>query len=198
MKSKNILKNVLGITALFCAFITATSCISISMASLPYPFNTWHANAKTYVQKQEEIQSYSLTVKIKHRAKTLKEQSFTAFDYKKIIDKALLYAQKEQRPGLKTIFKPSIRLIKNWDRYPLGNVVQKSLPANPTERADYWKQVEQALTDSFYVTPPAQKPTIIALKKVLSLGAIPLTLLTCLSIFLIGLVLLHYASRKRI
>ncbi len=194
MKSKNILPAV----ALFCALIASPPCTGISMASLPYPFNTWHANAKTYVKRQEDIQSYSLTVKIKRRTKTIKEQSFTAFNYKKIIDKAVRYAQKEQTPGLKTIFKPSIRLVKSWDRYPLGNVVQKSLPANPAEQAEYWKEVEQAITDSFYVSAPAPQTTISALKKVLALGAIPLTLLICLTIFLIGLILLHYVSRKRI
>ncbi len=190
MKSKNIF-------ALSLVLFTATgTCAALSFASLPYPFNTWHANAKTYVQAQEEIQSYSLTVKIKRRAKTVKEQSFTAFDYKKVIVKALRYVQKEQTPGQKTVFKPSIRLIKSWDIYPLGNVVQKALPLSPAEQADYWKEVEQTLTDSFYVSP--QTSTLSSTKKILSLGLLPLTLLSCLIIFLLGLVLLHYASRKRI
>ena len=190
MKSKNIL-------ALFCALMASTPCAGISMASLPYPFNTWHANAKTYVQRQEEIQSYHLTVKIKHRAKTVTEQSFTAFDYKTVITKALRYAQKEQTAGLKTIFKPSIRLVKSWDMYPLGNVVQKPLPTDPAERAKYWKQVEQTVTDSFYVSSPAQNSTITSAKKILSLGSIPLTLVICFSIFLVGLISLHFVSRKK-
>lgn len=169
-----------------------------SIATLPYPFNTWHANAKTYVQQQEEIQSYHLTVKIKQRTKTIKEQSFTAFDYKKVIAKAVHYAQKEQAIGLKVIFKPSIRLVKSWDMYPLGNVVATSLPASPAEQSAYWQQVEKTITNSFYVTPPAQQPAIAAIKKLLSLGYIPLTLLTCLIIFLLGLVSLHFVSRKRL
>lgn len=192
MKSKNIF-------ALSLVLFTATGpCAALSFASLPYPLNTWHANAKTYVQAQEEIQSYSLTVKIKRRTKTVKEQSFTAFDYKKVIAKAVRYAQKEQITGLKSIFKPSIRLVKSWDMYPLGNVVQKTVPTNPAERANYWKQVEETITDSFYVSSIAQNATITSVKKVLSLGLIPLTLLSCLIIFLLGLVLLSLASRKRI
>ncbi len=190
MKLKNIL-------ALFLVLFTGTgTCSALSMASLPYPFNTWHANAKTYAQQQEDIQSYSLTVKIKRRTKTIKEQNFTAFDYKKVIAKAVRFAQKEQTAGLKAIFKPSIRLVKSWDIYPLGNVVQKTVPINPTEKADYWKQVEETLTDSFYVS--LQASTLSPTKKVLSLGLIPLTLLSCLIIFLLGLVLLSLASRKRI
>ena len=177
-------------------FTVTGSCIGISIASLPYPFNTWHANAKTYVQRQEDIQSYHLTVKIKRRANTIKEQSFTAFDYKTVIARALRYAQREQTAGLKTIFKPSIRLVNSWDNYPLGNLVQKSLPTDPAERASYWKQVEQTVTDSFYVSP--QTSTLSPTKKLLSLGLIPLTLLSCLIIFLLGLVLLSLASRKRI
>jgi hypothetical protein len=193
MKSNTLLPVLL---LLFTVLPSTTG--GISMASLPYPFNTWHANAKTYVKKQEDIQSYSLTVKIKHRAKTIKEQNFTAFDYKKIIDKALRYAKKEQTAGLKAIFKPSIRLVKSWDIYPLGNVVQPPLPTDPAERADYWKQVEQTVTDSFYVSSTAQHSTITSVKKVLSLGLIPLTLLSCLIIFLLGLVLLSLASQKRL
>jgi len=193
---KHLLKNLLRTTTLFCALIMTTTCIAISMASLPYPLNTWHANAKTYAQRQEDIQSYSLTVKIKRRTKTIKEQNFTAFDYKKVIAKAVRYAQKEQTAGLKAIFKPSIRLVKSWDIYPLGNVVQKAVPLNPSERSSYWKEVEQTLTDSFYVSP--QVSTLSPTKKLLSLGLIPLTLLSCLIIFLLGLVLLSLASRKRL
>jgi len=181
---------------LFIAMPSTTA--GFSIASLPYPFNTWHANAKTYATKQEDIQSYHLTIKIKRKANTIKEQSFTAFDYKTVIAKALRYAQKEQSPGLKAVFKPSIRLVNSWDNYPLGNLLQKALPTNPLERANYWKQVEQKVIDSFYVSPLAQKSPIISVKKILSLGVVPLTLLTCLIVFLLGLVLLHYASRKRL
>lgn len=177
--------------------IQPLTAVSISLASLPYPFNTWHANAKTYVQRQEEIQSYQLTVKIKRRATTIKEQSFTSFDYKTVIAKALRYAQKEQTTGLKAVFKPSIRLINSWDNYALGNLVQKTLPIDQSKKADYWKQVEQTIIDSFYVSSPAQKPTLTVVKKLLSLGAIPLTLLMCFIIFLLGLVLLHFASQKK-
>ncbi len=189
-----------NIPALFLVLFTAlpSTMVSISFASLPHPFNSWHANAKTYVKRQEDIQSYSLTVKIKRRTKTVKEQSFTAFDYKKVIAKALVYAQKEQTAGLKVVFKPSIRLVNNWDMYPLGNVIQKKVPINPEKRSDYWKQVEETITRSFYVSSQAQQSSIPSVKKLLSLGAIPLTLLTCLIIFLLGIISLHFVSRKRI
>lgn len=170
---------------------------AFSMASLPYPFNTWHANARTFAQKQEDIRAYHLTVKIKRRTKTIKKQSFTAFDYTSLISKALKYAQKEQLPNLKSVFKPSIRLT-NWNIYALGNLVLKTLPTNPAAQVRYWKDAEKNLADSFYVSPPQQNKLLIPLKIVTTLGIIPLTLLFCLGIFLLGLICLYYASRKKI
>jgi hypothetical protein len=193
MKSENRL-------VLSLLFFTLLPCFStaISMAFLPYPFNTWHANARTFAKEQEEIRSYQLTIKIKRRTKTIKEQSFTAFNYQPLVSKALKYVQKEQIPGLKTVFKPSIR-VKNWDVYALGNIVHKALPADPAAQMLYWEEVEKTLIDSFYVTPAKQKITFLTpIKKVLALGFIPFTLMICLSIFLVGLILLHYVTRRRI
>lgn len=169
--------------------LIATALATVGM-SIPYLWSSWHTTAKDFVTHQESIRSYYLTVKIKRHVKTLREQSFVETSYPKLIDKALAYAQKEQTEGLRSVFKPGIKVIGRWNIYALGNVVKTTVPKNPTKAKIYWERLEETLTNCFFVSHP------------LAMHNYPVTyckkaLIGFLAIFLGGLVLLYFATPRR-
>jgi hypothetical protein len=110
-----------------------------------------YSSAQHFVNRQEDIESYSVTVKIKRHVKTIKEQAFSGPDYQTVMNDALLYAYAEQTTGLRTVFKPSITLVDDEQVYPLRNIVKKTLPKKPSHIARYWRRLASSLTDRFVI-----------------------------------------------
>ncbi len=124
--------------------------IPAAIVSIPL-FFTNYSSAHKFVDRQEDIASYSITVKIKRHVKTIKEQTFIGPDYQTVMNDALLYAHAEQTTGLRTVFKPSITLVDDEQVYPLRNIVKKTLPKKQTHLARYWRRLANSLSNSFVI-----------------------------------------------
>ena len=126
------------------------SLIPAAIISIPL-FLKHPSSAHKFVDRQEDIASYSVTVKIKRHVKTIKEHTFVGSDYQTVMDDALLYAHAEQTAGLRTVFKPSITLVDDEQIYPLRNIVKKILPKNSSHLARYWRGLARSLSDRFII-----------------------------------------------
>jgi hypothetical protein len=124
--------------------------IPTALISLPLFFKT-PRSAHAFVDRQEDIASYSVTVKIKRHVKTIKEQTFVGTDHTTVMNEALLYAHTEQTTGLRSVFKPSITLVDDGENYPLRKIVKKTLPKKPTQLAHYWRRLAHALSEQFII-----------------------------------------------
>ncbi len=122
----------------------------IPVVMIPLLFKNY-SSAHAFVDRQEDIASYSVTVKIKRHVKTIKEQTFVGTDYQMVMDNALLYAHAEQTAGLRTVFKPSITLVDDEEVYPLRNIVKKTLPKKPIQLARYWRRLAHSLSNRFII-----------------------------------------------
>ena len=147
---------VTGMTITAAAATAASSLLGffalIPTAIIGIPlFFKHYSSAHKFVDRQEDIASYSVTVKIKRHVKTIKEQTFVGPDYQTVMNDALLYAHAEQTAGLRTVFKPSITLVDDEKVYPLRNIVKKTLPKKPTHLARYWRRLATSLSDRFVI-----------------------------------------------
>lgn len=124
--------------------------IPAAIIGIPFLFKNY-SSAQSFVDRQEDIASYSVTVKIKRHVKTIKEQTFSGPDYQTVMNDALLYAHAKQTAGLRTVFKPSITLVDDEQIYPLRNIVKKTLPKKPTHLARYWRRLASSLSDRFII-----------------------------------------------
>ena len=131
-------------------FLGFFTLIPAAIISIPL-FLKHPSSAHKFVDRQEDIASYSITVKIKRHVKTIKEQTFSGSDYQAVMDDALLYAHAEQTAGLRTVFKPSITLVDDEQIYPLRNIVKKTLPKKQTHLARYWRRLASSLSDRFII-----------------------------------------------
>ncbi len=113
--------------------------------------------APKYVETQDEIEAYSLTVKIKKHSKTVAEATFTSADYDDVIEHAIAFAQKEQGDYNSLVFKPSITTSKR-NSYFLDTVKKSALSSKPDSADAYWKQIDRDLTRIFLVPPKAAAP----------------------------------------
>jgi hypothetical protein len=129
-----------------------------SLVTLVFAFWVSEKLAPKYVEAQEEIEAYSVTVKIKHRFKTISEATFTSADYDDVIEKAIDFAQREQGNNQSLVFKPSITIVGKRSPYPLDSVKKSALPSNPDSKDAYWKNVDRDLTRLFLVPPKVTAP----------------------------------------
>ena len=133
-----------------------------SLITLVFAFWISEKLAPQYVETQEEIEAYSVTVKIKHRFKTVEEETFTSTDYDDVIEKAVDFAQKEQGENHSLVFKPSITVAQKkrpYSRtYCLDAIRKPTLPSRPDRKDEYWQRLERALTRTFVVPPKVAAP----------------------------------------
>lgn len=163
-----------------------------SLAS--YLYQSWHPTAKDIVDRPERIRTYQITVKIKRHVKTIKEQTFSGSQCRKVMEQALAYAQQEQTSKLRLVFKPSIMLVADWNVYELKNIVTYSLPKTPEKVAEYWDITHDALIDCLMI--PSVSYDHYAPQTSLNTYVL-YGLLGFLSLFLFGLLLLFFASLGR-
>jgi hypothetical protein len=118
--------------------------------------------APQYVETQEDIESYTVTVKIKKHLKTVDEETFTARDYDDVIEQALDFAQKNQGENHSLVFKPSITVAQKkrpYSRtYSLDVIRKPTLPSRPDRKEEYWQRLERSLTRTFLVPERAPAP----------------------------------------
>jgi hypothetical protein len=143
----------LGTTLTLSGFLGFFTLIPAAIIGIPlFLQQKFHySSAQNFVNRQEDIASYSITVKIKRHVKTIKEQTFTGTDYQTVMDDALLYAHNEQIAGLRSVFKPTITLVDEGETYPLRKIVKKTLPKNATQQAHYWRRLAHALAKRFVI-----------------------------------------------
>ena len=128
-----------------------------SLITVVFAFWISEKLAPKYVETQDEIETYSVTVKVRHRFKTVAAATFTASDYDDVIEDAIAFAQKEQGENNSLVFKPSITTSRR-NSYSLDTVKKSALPSKPDSTDGYWKQVERDLTRIFLVPPKAAAP----------------------------------------
>ncbi len=128
-----------------------------SLITLVFAFWISEKLAPKYVESQDEIETYSVTVKVKHRFKTVAEATFTASDYDDVIERAISFAQQEQGDNNSLVFKSSITTSRR-NSYSLDTVKKSALPSRPDSTDTYWKQVDRDLTRLFLVPPKANAP----------------------------------------
>jgi hypothetical protein len=133
------------------AALTGIPFISVAALSIPFFIISSHSSAKNFVEMAEDIESYAITVKVRHLCKTIKEQSFTSPDTKLVITQALLYAQQAQTAGCGIFFEPSIKLVDSEKIYSLRRVTQQILPKDTVLHALYWHKIESKLADRLIV-----------------------------------------------
>jgi hypothetical protein len=130
----------------------------ISLFTVVFAFWLSEKLAPQYVETQDQIEAYSVTVKIKHRFKTVREGTFTAADYDNAIDLAIDFAQREQGENQSLVFKPSITVSGKRHPYSLEIIKKSALPSSPESKDSYWKQIDRDLTRLFLVPPKAAAP----------------------------------------
>ena len=142
--------------------------ICFSIIYFPYKFLTRHSSVDTFVEFQEDIESYTITLKIRQRRKLISERLFTGSDYQAIVHEALTYAQSQQSPrAAKRTFKerfiqpaPVVKVasfsqsIKLFDDETIYNLATEKIrlvtPTKPAEITQ-WKRLEKTLTKRFRV-----------------------------------------------
>ena len=77
----------------------------ISLFTVVFAFWLSEKLAPQYVEAQEDIEAYSVNVKIKKHFKTITEATFTSADYDDVIEKEIDFAQKEQGENQQLEFK---------------------------------------------------------------------------------------------
>ena len=128
-----------------------------SLITVVFAFWISEKLAPKYVEAQDDIETYSITVKVKHRFKTVAQATFTASDYDDVIEDAIAFAQKEQGENQSLVFKPSITTSRR-NSYSLDAVKKSALPSRPDSTDTYWKQIDRDLTRIFLVPPKAAAP----------------------------------------
>ena len=142
--------------------------ICFSVIYFPYKFLTRHSSVEKFVEFQEDIESYTITLKIRQRRKILCELQFTGSDYQKVVREALTYAQSQQSPRApKRTFKERFtqpapvakvatfsQRIKLFDDETVYNLATSTIRlVTPTKLAEttQWKRLEKKLTQRFRV-----------------------------------------------
>jgi hypothetical protein len=113
--------------------------IPAATLSIPFLAFSYHSSAKNFVEQPEDIESYSVTVKVRRLCKTIKEQSFTNPDPKLVIAQAIQYAQQEQTADSKVFFEPTIKLVDFEKIYSLRRVTKAKVSKNIATHDLYWK-----------------------------------------------------------
>ncbi len=129
----------------------------ITLITIPFVYWLSEKLAPKYVETQDDIETYSVTVKIKQRSKTVAAATFTASDYDDVIEDAIAFAQKEQGENQSLVFKPSITTSRR-NSYSLDAVKKSALSSKPNSSDAYWKQIDRDLTRIFLVPPKAAAP----------------------------------------
>lgn len=134
----------------------------ITLFTIPFVYWLSEKLAPQYVESQEEIESYTVTVKIKKHLKTIEEETFTASDYDDVIERAIEFAQKEQKENYSLVFKPSITVAQKkrpYSRtYSLDVIRKPSLPSRLDRQKEYWQRLERALARTFIVPEKVLAP----------------------------------------
>ncbi len=125
--------------------------IPIATLSLPFLALSYHSSAKNFIEQPEDIESYAVTVKIRHQCETIQEQMFTSPDPKLVITQALHYAQQEQTADFRVFFEPTIKLVDYEKTYSLRRITKAKLPKDTATHDLYWKKIESKLTDRLIV-----------------------------------------------
>ena len=139
-------------TALFfnkhaCAAILAAP---LALFYVPYVLFTRHNAVKNFIKKQDDIESYSIAIKLNQpKSKQPLEQSFTETDYKTVIKKSLEWAKAHKTQGVTAIFKPSIKLLKDEKIYALRSVKRGTIPGYSSKNPAFWKNLNKHLTARF-------------------------------------------------
>jgi|GEM_PF-3501263 len=159
-----------------------------------YLYRSWHPTAKDFADRAERISCYQITVKVKRHVKTVTEQSFSSSDYRKVIAQSLAYAQTQQTPKLKIVFKPGIMLKVDWTVHPLKNIITSSLPSEPEKIVEHWKATKQALVDCLYV--PSAFPAAFSAPQ--SIGDyLMFFFIAVAGCVVVGLIILSFAPYRR-
>ncbi len=130
--------------------IAAIIVAPLALFYVPYVLFTRHNTVENFVKKQEDIQSYSMTIKLDQpNSKQPLKQSFTETDYKTVIKKSLEWAKAHHTPSFKAIFKPSIKLKEDEKNYTLRSVKRSTIPGYSTKNPAFWKNLKKLLTARF-------------------------------------------------
>ena len=122
----------------------------IALFYVPYVLFTRHNAAENFVKKQEDIESYSIAIKLNQpKSKQPLKQSFTETDYKTVIKKSLDWAKAHKTRGFRAIFKPSIKLLKDEKFYTLRSVKKSAIPGYSSKNPAFWKNLNKHLTARF-------------------------------------------------
>ncbi len=130
--------------------VAAVIAVPLTLVLIPYIFFTRHAAAENFVEKQEDIEFYSITVKTRQpNTKILIEQSFTEPDYKTVINKSLDWAKAYATPSITTIFIPSLKLIADEKTYTFSPIKKCKVPGYSMKKSAHWKPLKRKLTAHF-------------------------------------------------
>ena len=147
--------------------VLAVPVFCFSCIYFPYKFLTRHSCAEKFVEYQEDIETYTIKVKIKQRRKVLFEKVFEGPDYQSVIHDALAYAQSHQAPSgvsqwkehfLKSkqttkvaLFAPCIKLVDNKKIYGFSTSTIRLITPTKSAETAQWKKLEKALVKRFRV-----------------------------------------------
>ena len=125
--------------------------IPIATLSIPFLVLSYHSSAKNFVENPEDIERYSVTVKIRHLCKTIKEQSFTNTDPNLLIANALEYAKQEQTVDSKVFFEPRIKLIDHEKIYSLRRITKAKLAKDSATQDLSWQKMKSKLVERLII-----------------------------------------------
>jgi len=126
-------------------------CSLISLCSLFVISLFADHGAGYHVQEQDDIELYSITVKIKNGSQTVDEATFSSSDYDEVIDEALAFARREIDEDCSLLFKPSITLTGKRHPQMLDTITKPRLPHKPEKIRRYWEGLDRHLTRLFIV-----------------------------------------------
>lgn len=122
----------------------------LALVFVPYTLATRHYNAENFVKEQKAIESYSIIIQTQQPyGKSPSEQSFTNSDYKAVVKEALTWAKQHDVPHLKTIFKPSIKLVHDEKIYTLRSIKKYDFPKYSPKKLAHWKKLKRLLIARF-------------------------------------------------
>ncbi len=131
--------------------VTPNISVPLALASLPTTLCTRYSSAKNFVRRSEDIESYFISVKIKHDNKIILEKILEGSDPQTTISQAIEYAKKEHAIDRTITFESRIQLLTNEKIYALKKITAPTLPKNNLRIPLYWKKLVIALNERFFV-----------------------------------------------
>jgi hypothetical protein len=125
--------------------------IPFATLSLPFLALSYHSSAKNFVEKPEDIELYSITVKTRYQRRTVQEQHFINTAPDVIIKQAVACVQQPQPLHDRIFFEPHIKLVNSHKTYALRRITKARLPQDPITHTTYWETLEHKLADRLII-----------------------------------------------